>query len=195
MLYYFLQSEAVSKAQKAMVINQILKIAESSDAGNAWTICETISSADAKGNYAACGVRILLKNLEKVEMRLNSAGVSEDEKYNSGHLRNKYLENLFSAYLAANDWKSAEKLVLTKYNSASSYRLWRLAESAAANGAYSEAIRFWKLKANLSRRDLDNLETLARFAEIKINLREFYRQMKSNEPFSPIPDIALQKLK
>jgi hypothetical protein len=195
LLYYFLRSESISKIQKAAAMNQILKVAETVDAKNAWTICETVVSADADGIYAARVVPILLKNLEKIEKSLNSAGISEDEKYETKNVRDKYLENLFKAHLQANDWKSAEKFVLTRYASSLSYRLSQLAENAVKNNAYGEAMRLWKLKANLNRRDLDGLETLARRAEMKENLKEFYRQMKSNEPFSPIPDIALQKLK
>jgi hypothetical protein len=196
LLVHFLQNEKVSKAQKEAVMSQIQKIAESSDAESAWAICEVVigGGGEAARIYAARLVPVLLKNLEKTEKRLNSAGEDTDEKYDSENLRNKYLENLFSAYLAANDWKSAEKLVLTKYQSSINYSLWRLADSAAKNGANADAARLWKLRANLNRRNLDNLEYLARNAEIKTALREFYRQMKAKEPFSPIPDIALRKL-
>lgn len=195
LLYYFLQSEFVSGTQKEAAINKIIKIAETSDAKNAWVICEVLTDSNETGKYAIRIVPILLKNLEKIEKHLNSAGVTEDERYDSESLRNKYLENLFKTFLAANDWKSAEKLILSKLNLSPSYSLWKLAENAAKNGVFSEAARFWKLKANLNRRDLNNLETLARYAEIKENLREFYRQMKLNESYSPIPDIALQKLR
>lgn len=194
-LYYFLQSESVSKMQKDATMNEILKIAQRSGERRAWAICERVIGGDAAGIYAARVVPILVKNLEKVERRFKSSSISEEEKEESENLRDKYLENLFRAHLAANDWKSAEKIVLAKYNSSLSYRLWQLAENAAKNCAYSEALRFWKLKANLNRRDLDYLESLARFSQIEEGLREFYQQMKANEPFSPIPDIALRKLK
>lgn len=195
LLYYFLRSEKVSKPQKDAAMMEILKIAEGSDAKNAWLICETIIAADEAKVYAVRLVPVLLKGLDNAERRLNSTGLNEDDEDYWKSLRDKYLENLFKAYLAANDFKSAEKLILTKYNSSMNYSLWYLAENAAKNGAFADAVRFWKLKANLNRRDLDNLEYLARNAEIKEALREFYRQMKLSEPFSPIPDIALNKLR
>lgn len=195
LLYYFLRSDSVSKTQKEAAMNQILKIAADADAENAWIICETVVGSDETGAYAARVAPILLRNTKKIENRLNSAGISDDERYELGNVRSKYRENLFKAYLQANDWKSAEKLVLTGYDSSFGYRFWQLAENAAKNGAYAAALRFWKLKANLNRRDLDNLETLARSVEIKENLKEFYRRMKKDEPFSPIPDVALEKLK
>lgn len=194
-LYYFLQSESVSKTQKDAAMNEILKTAERSDERSVWAICERIIGGDEAGIYATRVVPILVKNLEKVERHFKTGGISADEDYDAETLRDRYIENLFSAHLAANDWKSAEKLELTKRSSALTYRLWQLAENAAKNGAYSEAIRYWKLKANLNRRDLDYLESLARFPQIKEGLREFYLRMKTDEPFSPIPDIALQKLK
>ncbi len=201
LLYYFLQSETASQSQKTAVMNELRKIAESSNALTAWTFGEMLLNADRAGVYAARITAILLKNLNVIEKNPNLIKIlavkeGEDEDYDPANLKRKYREILFSAYLAANDWKSAEKLILNAdYNPSLNYLLWRLAENAAKNAAASEVVRIWKLKASLNRRDLENLEFLAKNNIVKENLREFYRQMKISEPFSPIPDIALQKLK
>lgn len=56
-----------------------------------------------------------------------------------------------------------------------------IAAGAAQHRAPNEAMRLWRLKANLDRRDLTGLDQLAR-TEAKSQLREFYVQMKKAEP-------------
>ena len=70
-----------------------------------------------------------------------------------------------------------------------------LLENAVRNNAYDEAMRYWKTKANLDRQDLDQLSYLRKIPALAQSLREFYAQMKRDEPNSPIPDQALRILK
>jgi hypothetical protein len=86
-------------------------------------------------------------------------------------------------------------MLMEKYSSVYDSPLDRLILNSAKNGAINDAIRFWKIKANLNRRNLENLTSLVRYPAIAESLRSFYKQMKIDEPYSPIPDIALQNLK
>jgi hypothetical protein len=138
---------------------------------------------------------MLLQNLEKAEIRLANKDYAENESYKLIDARSKYLELLFKAYLAENDWRAAENLLLSKDAQNAGFRLAAVAEAAARGNAFTDAVRLWKLQANLNRRNLNNLETLARYEQIKIALRDFYQQMRRREPHSPIPSEALEKLK
>lgn len=192
----FMRSASVTKAQKAAAMNRILTIAASADVENALTFIQTVIGRERSGIDASRIVPLLLRNLEKIEKRLSGARlIDEEEKYEAENLRDKYLARLFETYLQANDRRAAEKLIAAGENFSISDRIRRLVVNAAENGALGEAMRFWKLKANLNRRDLDDLETLARRPEIKQSLKEFYQSMKISETFSPIPDIALRRLK
>jgi hypothetical protein len=106
------------------------------------------------------------------------------------------VEHLLEAYCHTNDWQSAKK-----YLFAQKEILWRLmpgalariAIVAAQDGAHDEAIRLWKLSANLDRRDLQSLSRLAQTGA-KPRLVTMYSQMKKDDPQSAIPDRALRLL-
>ena len=120
---------------------------------------------------------------------------SDDNYQELEGLKNKYIEILIETYLSANDWKSAEKLMMKDFTRLYSSPFDRLVMNAAKNGAFDDAVRYWKLKSNLDRRNLENLSSLIKFISVAETLRQFYRQMKTDEPYSPVPDIALDILK
>ena len=68
-----------------------------------------------------------------------------------------------------------------------------IAVAAAQHGAASDALRLWRLKANLDRRDLTGLDQLSR-TEAKAQLREFYLQMKKDDPQTTVAESALRTL-
>jgi hypothetical protein len=70
-------------------------------------------------------------------------------------------------------------------------RKWALA--AARAGAHDEAMRLWRLKANIDRGNLYGLSELARLG-LKERLRSFYRQLAQDDPASWAPKFALQSL-
>lgn len=191
----FFKIETLSQEKKDSVFEQIIKIAENKAAKSAWIICEAIIGVEENLRYAARVIPILLKNLKIAENKFNLSKRSDDDYSDLNGLRGKYIETLFSAYLSANDWKSAEKVFLENYPIVSIYSLDRLIWSAVKNGAFNDAVRYWKIKANADRRNLENLSSLVRYPAVAERLREFYKQMKVDEPNSPIPDIALEKLK
>jgi hypothetical protein len=191
----FFELETVPRAKKDLIFQQLLKISENKNARSAWSLCEALLGLDEDPAYAARVIPILVRNLK---IAAGTAGLlkgSEDDYSEVKSLEEKYIEILFTAHLAANDWRSAEKLLIEKHRAPYSSSFDRLISSAAKSGAFDDAVRLWKMKANLNRRDLENLSFLAQNPKVAAGLREFYKRMKIDEPYSPVPDIALQTLK
>lgn len=110
--------------------------------------------------------------------------------------RNEILTRLIEAYCQNGNWQIAEKLMFTHKNwswQAFPRQLGLVSSAAAQRGAISDALRLWKLKANLDRRDLTGLDQLSR-TEAKPALRAFYRQMMNDDPLTSAPDLALMLL-
>ena len=195
LLYVFLQLENVSQEKKDLIAGQILHIAEKKDVKSAWIICEAFKYADGQPNYAVRIVSILVKNLKIAENKFNLSKSSDEDRSELEGLKNKYIEILFGTYLSANDWRSAEKLLMERLSVFFGSPFDRLILNAAKNGAFNDAVRYWKIKANLDRGNLENLASLVRYPAIAESLRKFYKQMKIDEPYSPVPDIALRNLR
>jgi hypothetical protein len=108
-------------------------------------------------------------------------------------LPRNYAYRLFGVYLVAGQRKPAGKLITDGYYN---YRegMNALLFNAARDGAFEEALGYWKIKANLDRQDLADLQYLKSFPALARKLRDFYKQLKAAEPDSAIPDIALQLL-
>jgi tetratricopeptide (TPR) repeat protein len=110
--------------------------------------------------------------------------------------RDEVLGRLIEAYCQKGSWRSAEELLLENkdwfWESVPRY-LGMIACAAGQHGATDDALRLWKLKANLDRRDLSDLELIAR-TEAKPALRAFYQQMKQADPLTLVPDLALRLL-
>lgn len=193
LLDVFLKSENVSQLKKDAVFDELLKIADRTDVKKAWVIFELFCQEEPR-KYHAKIVPLLEKKLAKSLEFVKTYKPTDEEDGDFSRLPNKYGESLFHIYLAANDRKSAEKLLADGYYSYN-YGINALVENAARNGAFDEAAQYWKTKANLNRQDLEGLSSLKRFPTLAQNLREFYAQMKTAEPNSPIPDAALQILK
>jgi hypothetical protein len=103
---------------------------------------------------------------------------------------------LFNAYLGTDNWRAAEKLLLSREDSTERqliYDLSQIAQAAARAGAISDAVRLWKMKSNLDLRQLEGLGQLAT-TKAKEPLREFYLQLKKKDPLSFVPDAALRVL-
>lgn len=194
----FLENKTVSDTKKEEFINLLFDIATASEPDKSLKIIGYINNN--RDNFAVRSIPVLHRNLNRIEGNLKQKNLSFTQREDFEYLGDDYLTVLFSAYLKAKNWKGAENFMQEKYDwskkiSHERHRfLERLAVAAAENGDNADAVRLWKLKANLNRRDLESLEILAKNAEVKESLREFYRQMKVNEPFSPIPEIALKKL-
>lgn len=191
-IYYFFSNENVLPEKKDEIFERILKIVETQNVKKAWFICDYLNNIEPK--YVARIVPVLLKNLEIARKRFNAANPSANNFSDVENLKNKYTEVLFETYLAANNWKSAEKLLLENNLSLRWYSLeWlsTIALNAAKNGAFEDAARIWKLKANIDRNNLENLFSLKRYPEITANLRAFYEKIRKEEPFSIVPEKAL----
>jgi len=68
-----------------------------------------------------------------------------------------------------------------------------IAVAAGKSGATDDAIRLWRLSANLDRRDLSDLKQLAQ-TSAKPELRKLYLEMEKEDPESFIPEVALRLL-
>lgn len=192
-VYPFLRIEEIPKEKKDSIVTSLLRIADKKDFVKALSICDTFSNLNEHPNYAARVVPILIKNLKTADAKYLVA--KGDNAYEFADIRNKYEELLFDTYLAANDWRSAEKLVDERKLSRVHAPYDRLALNAAKNGAVADVVRYWKIKANFDRRNLSELDALARYKPVAAALREFYSKMKVDEPYSPIPEIAMKTLK
>ena len=193
LLGVFLKSENIPQAKKDAIFDELLKIADRTVIKKAWVIFELFSQEET-GKYNAKLIPLFEKHFAKSLEFSKTYKPSDEDDGDFTNLPNKYAESLFRAYLAANDRKSAEKLLLDGYCSLD-YGIRALIGNAARQGAFEEAARYWKLKANLNRQDLEDLSYLKNFPALAQALREFYAQMKLAELKSPIPDLALQILR
>ena len=106
------------------------------------------------------------------------------------------LSNLFTAYCRTKQWQAAEKLLFAQQESFWHELPKALAEvaiAAAQQNATDDAMRLWRMSTNLDRRNLDNLKELAQ-TKVRGQLVAMYSKMKTEDPLSTIPDLALQLL-
>ncbi len=101
--------------------------------------------------------------------------------------------SLFDAYLADADWQKAEKMFNEGFRS-NGEELGKIAVAAAKNGQIADALRVWKMNANLDRRNLYHLPELSQTAA-KPRLRDYYLHMKKSDALTDAPDAALAMLR
>lgn len=195
----FLENETVGEAKKEEFLNQLFNIALTSKPDKGLQLIGFINYHTK--NFAALSLPVLHRNLDIIKEVLKSKNLSFNEREDLEYLADDYLPVIFSAYIKAENWRDAEKFMQEKFDWSEklSYErhalLKRLTVAAAENGDYADAVRLWKTRANLDRRDLEELSTLAKFGEVRGILIEFYQKMSENEPYSPIPEKALNILK
>jgi hypothetical protein len=110
--------------------------------------------------------------------------------------KSEAISDLFTAYCQTRQWQAAEKLVMGQPES-----FWRIlpkalaevAIVAAQQNATDDAMRLWRMSANLDRRNLEDLTQLAQ-TKARPQLLVMYTKMKKEDPLSTIPDLALQLL-
>ena len=106
------------------------------------------------------------------------------------------MHDLLNAYARAGDWKAAERFLYQQrdlFSDSYAALLATIAVAAGKRDATADAIRLWRLSANLDRRDLSNLKQLAQ-TSARPELRKLYLQMKKEDPESFIPEVALRLL-
>ena len=107
------------------------------------------------------------------------------------------ISNLFTAYCKTKQWRAAEKFLMAQRDS-----LWRdlpkalaeVAVVAAQQNAIDDAMRLWLMSTNLDRLNLEALKELSR-TSAKPQLLAMYTKMKTDDPQSTIPDLALSILR
>ena len=199
MIVYFLEDEGISGLKKEEFANQMFNIAQTSEPEKALMMSDIIVRNYNK--FAVRSIHLLSRNLEQIEENLKSKNLGFAEREDLEYLRGDYLESLFSTYLMANNWKAAEKFMRDNFDWSNRFSherykyIKRLAKAAAESGNYADAVRLWKQRANLDRRDLSELDSIGKYNQVKEDLLKFYLQMREKEPFSPIPEMALQILR
>jgi hypothetical protein len=106
------------------------------------------------------------------------------------------MRDLLDAYAQRRDWRAAEKLLLGERDlfwESLPADLGKVALAAGKQGATNDAMRLWRLSANLDRRAMRNLSQLAQ-TSARPELLKFYAEMRKEDPDSSIPDMALRLL-
>lgn len=175
--------ENVSPESRAHYWTQLEALAKSGAPSRAYLLADAMLSC----NEARRAVPLLVSYLNHVREQRDESAKSREEQA---------VSNLFSAYVGAGKWQAAEKMLFTRTDLTARqliYELSRVAQVAAREGAVNDAVRLWRLKSNLDRRQLDGLNQLAA-TKAKEPLRELYAQMKKEDPLSFAPDVALRLL-
>jgi len=99
--------------------------------------------------------------------------------------------------LHTDNWKGAEEIWPTAREHLTPQEIpdWlgRIAVAAAKASAEDDAMRLWRAKTNFDRTDFRQLDELARLG-LKQRLRDFYQQMRQDDPVSWAPEAALKLL-
>lgn len=171
--------DEISLAEKDKIWTALEKLVRDTDSSRAYRLAEAMSY----GGALQRAIPLLL-------------GCLKNAKPSDYLDRNEILSRLIEAYCQNGDWRAAEKLLFAHKNwswQTFPHQLGLVASSAAQRGAISDALRLWKTKANLDRRDLTGLEQLSQ-TEAKAALRAFYRQMINDDPLTSAPELALRIL-
>ncbi|UCD50653.1 MAG: hypothetical protein JSW27_24400 [Phycisphaerales bacterium] len=119
------------------------------------------------------------------------------EEFRDEKLREQAAFTLFESYLDTANWQQAERIFpeagkrLTPTERPKWYA--RIAFVAARVGAKTDAMRLWKVAANVNLSDLTSLERMAE-AGLREELIAFYRQLAVTLPSSVTPARALRRL-
>lgn len=193
------ESNGISQTKKDELFAQLFNIAQTADVEKSMDLVGSINYHTNK--YVVQFIPVLNRNLAKVEEDLKAKNLSFLESEDLEDLKNDHLKLIFSNYLLAKNWRAAEKFMSEKFDWSESFSydkhdsLKRIALVAAENGDIKDAVRLWKMRANLSRRNLDGLETLSQNYDVRTELIIFYEQMRTTEPYSPMPEKALKILR
>lgn len=173
-----MDSEKWNKQKREAVWEQLSNLARRDIRNRAYSLTEAMESENRKAIP-------LLEECLKIAPKENEGDLNFD--------RGDVERSLFDVYLAVGDWQKAEKMFVQgfRYNGSEPGRI---AVAAAKNGRIADALRLWKVNANLDRRNLSNLEELAK-TDAKPPLREFYSQMKKTDALTDASDRALLALK
>lgn len=190
-LRWFFSSETIDGEHKDRVFHQLCRIGEGKNVEKARLLLEALSRISEKPEYASRLIPILEKNLKVSESRARRTRSPEADAGKTAEMRNRYLGILFDSYLQNNNRAAAEKLLRGHPYLAETFRIDSLIFAARRNGEFDDVVRYWKMKADLDRRNLYQLSILRDIPSVADRLREFYKQMKIDEPDSPVPDIAL----
>jgi hypothetical protein len=130
-------------------------------------------------------------NLDQRAKPLFEYVIKNDDAPN-GFLKQTAAFALYDMWLRNGEWRNAEKYILAGRNP-SRAELVQFAICATKAGDKADAVRFWKMAANVEPANMTELKEFAALG-LKKELREFYSSMKKELPSSLIPDMAFSLL-
>ena len=174
------ESERLTLAFKEKFVSQLERLALAQPSQRPLALAKSIKEVFPQKTFA------LLKSCQAM------GEVCLGKEWERGNL----IDTIFSAYLAAQEWKAAEELILAEKSILPRvfyHYLGQLTVRAVHRNDLNEAMRLWRLLNRYDRRNVGSLKNWAT-PPMKLKLREFYLEMKKNDPNSSIPDAALALL-
>ena len=171
--------EAVTEKHTDKIWSELERLVRHPGSTRAYMLAQAMTSKAAWGRAIP-----LLEGYAKHALPTNWEGYQPDA-----------VRELLTAYSKIGRWRAAEKLVFAQkdvFSDAFATALSKIA-IAAAQESPNDAIRLWRLGANVDRRQMESLKELAARG-LKPQLQELYSQMKKEDSQSSIPELALRLL-
>lgn len=182
------ENKKISRARKQSLWQQLETAASDGDLNRTYRVSENMF----KIGETARAIRLLQICLQEM---LPENDDDEFDRYE--FTRGGLMSRLFDAYLQQGDWKIGEQILFADLKDAHLQTLQnsigRIALAAAQKGAVDDAVRLWKLSANIDRREFKLLPEMAK-TNAKTALQQFYTEMKRRDKNSIAPDKALALL-
>ncbi len=192
----FFENENIKPSDKEAIFLKLFELAEKQNYERALPIYKIYQELHQRNRLP----RQLPKLTESVKKHLDLVKKDRnDYDYDLQSIRQKYISLLFQLYVLSNNRKAAETLIRNNTQHIYSPDIYdfisTLCIDAAKSGSIEESVYYAKLTANLDRRSVEHLKTIRMYPDVADLMRQFYTGMKENEPYSPIPDLALAELK
>lgn len=158
----------------------------------------SVTDPTSQWAYAVAGMMVEHKPQRAIQLLSvflkNMREKKDDDEYPS---KEDVAVQILEAQIKSDAWKDAEKFIFA--NKALTWRLaplalGRVAMLHAESGNTDEAVRVWRIKINLDRRETYGLSNIV-YTKAKKPIGDIYLSAKKDDPNMTIPDLALQLLK
>jgi hypothetical protein len=153
---------------------------------------EELARTGHASRSAMVGERLLQTGAAERAIPHLERAVTAFERHGSYH---SPAPNLCRAYLAIGDWRRAEATleVLRAQGEGELGALEPILRAAARDGAFDDALRLWRRRANYDLTDLELLPELVRLG-LRDHLHSFYTELAKSCPESSVPARVLAML-
>ena len=180
----------------ADVWNRASALTLNADTSKAYQLAEAMRRCERPDLASKMYQQTIEEASKAIAAALRSGDTSAQKNANENYLRMSQ-SDLFSCYIALNDWKSAEnnwkERAALEPGISNLSCLADLALAAARVGAKEQSMRFWSEHSALDRTSLGPLHELVD-AGMRKELTEFYRKLNKDDPKSTAPAAALKLL-